>query len=262
MRLVSGPIIGVLLGLTPALDASAALAPHQAAYRLSLARESVGGPLVHVDGGLVIEWRRACDGWISQQRLGFVAATEQGAGFTHDVRFSSWESLDGSRLRYSVRSFEGETVEEEFRGSASRSPDGGQATFKTPEEREVPLPAGTVFPTDHLERVLADAASGENFVSHAVFDGWGFDALTQIATVIGQPRTLDPSAIAGGDGPRRAWPVSMAYYKVAGPGDVPEFEATFLLDEDGVLRDLVLDYGEFSLEGDLVELDLAEPPDC
>jgi len=262
MRRVCGPIAALLLGLTPSLGAAAALAPHQAAYRLSLAAEPAGGPLVQVNGGLVIEWRRACDGWISRQRLGFVAATEEGQSFTHDVRFSSWESLDGSSLRYSVRSFEGDTIEEEFRGSASRNGESARATFKTPEERQVTLPPGTVFPTDHLERVLEGAAGGERFVSHAVFDGWGFDALTQIATVIGQPRTIDPPGNGGMAGSRRAWPVSMAYYKAEGPGGVPEFETTFLLDEDGVLRDLVLDYGEFSLEADLVELDLVESPDC
>lgn len=262
MRRVCGPLIGLLLGLTPALGAAAALAPHQAAYRLRLAPEASGGPLVQVNGGLVIEWRRACDGWISRQRLGFVAATEQGESFTHDVRFSSWEALDGSSLRYSVRSFEGDTLEEEFRGSAWRNGESVQATFKTPEQRQVTLPPGTVFPTDHLARVLENATEGERFVTHAVFDGWGFDALTQIATVIGQPRTIEPPAAGAAPGSRRAWPVSMAYYKAEGPGGAPEFETTFMLDEDGVLRDLVLDYGDFSLQADLVELDLAEPPDC
>lgn len=261
MSRVTGRLIGLLLTLMPAA-ATAALVPHQGFYRLSLAQSATHAPITEVDGGLVIEFRRACDGWISNQRLAFVAATEEGQHFSHDVRFSSWETLDGSRLRYSVRSFEGDQLKEEFRGTASRDAAGGVATFRVPEERQVPLPAGTVFPTDHLERVLEGAAAGKRFVSHEVFDGWGFDALTQIATVIGQPRGIDPSATDAATSKRRAWPVSMAYYKVEGRGDTPEFEATFLLDERGVLRDLVLNYGDFSLEADLVEFAPVEPPDC
>ena len=260
MARLSRRLAGLLLGLIP-VAADAALIPHLGFYRLRLADSGTQAPIVEVDGGLVIEFRRACDGWISNQRLAFVAATDEGQHFSHDVRFSSWETLDGNRLRYSVRSFEGDELKEEFRGTASRDGDGGVATFRIPEERQVPLPAGTVFPTDHLERVLEGAATGKQFVSHEVFDGWGFDALTQIATVIGQPRSIDPSAAGDASG-HQAWPVSMAYYKAEGQGDTPEFEATFLLDERGVLRDLVLDYGDFSLAAELIEFEAVELPDC
>lgn len=262
----AGPVCALIVGLAPTLPVeaapAAALAPHMAAYRLSLVDAAKSGTLVQVDGGLVIEWRQACDGWLSHQRLGFVATTDTGVGFTHDVRFSSWEALDGDELRYSIRSFDGDQIDEEYRGEADRVSEGSEARFRVPEDRTVDLPADTVFPTDHLRRLLESAVAGEQFVSHAVFDGWGYDALTQITSVIGQPRGLDAAAGEEGTADARVWPVSMAYYPAGDGGDVPEFEATFLLDENGVLRDLVLDYGDFGLEAELVELDLLEPPDC
>ncbi len=258
-------LIAVLVGLGGISTAYAALEPHRAAYRLMLAN---GGrsQLLEVRGGLVIEWRLACDGWLSRQRLGFVAATEDGQGFSHDVRFSSWEALDGSTLRYSVRSFDGDDVREEYRGQATidLAVGGGTASFKAPHEEEVELPPGTVFPTDHIRRVLETAGEGEHFVSHEVFDGWGFDALTHVTSVIGEARTVEPSdqqAIQD-DQKRQAWPVSMAYYNVEEQTDLPEFEATFLLTENGVLRELLLDYGEFKLDATLETLELLGRPDC
>lgn len=250
--------IALILGAAPGA-ADVALEPHRAAYRLTLAGTQGGGPLTRVRGGLVIEWQRECEGWLSRQRIGFVAGTEGGETFSHDVRFSSWESLDGSRMRYSVRSFDGEAVDEEYRGVA-RVGDGagGVARFNRPEEREVPLPPGTIFPTEHLSSVLAGAADGERLLTHEVFDGWGFDALTQITSVIGEPRPVDdPDAEPG-----RAWPISMAYYNVARGADVPEFEATFVLQDDGVMRELALDYGDFQLEGTLETLETLDWPDC
>lgn len=250
--------------LMAAVDGAAAatLQPHRAAYNLGLAGAQ-GAPLSEVRGGLVIEWQRACDGWLSRQRLGFVATTEDGGSFSHDVRFSSWEALDGSRLRYSVRSFQGEEIDEEYRGEASLENGAGVARFSEPERQNVPLPAGTVFPTAHLNLVLSGAAEGRQILTHEVFDGWGFDSLTQITSVIGRGRQLDEDREgAADDGPTRAWPVSMAYYNLERDEDLPEFEAEFLLLENGVLRELVLDYGDFRLDASLHEIELLAGPDC
>ena len=256
--------ISVLVGAVPA-RAAAGLEPHLAAYRLALHDTPGTGALSDVQGGLVIEWRLACDGWLSRQRLSFVATTDEGQDFSHDVRFSSWEAIDGSRLQYTIRSFGAGGVDQEYRGDAKLGPGGagGLASFSAPEAKEVKLPPGTVFPTQHLQRVLAGAGAGVQLLSHDVFDGWGFDALTQITSVIGAPRKIEAR---GGDAPdgagKRAWPISMAYYNVERGADTPEFEANFLLSENGVLRDLVLDYGDFSLDAKLEKLELLDRPHC
>jgi len=262
--------VALMLGMAISSVAEAALEPHRAAYRLTLAAKQQATPLSDVRGGLVIEWERACDGWLSQQRLFFMARSEEGDQFGQDVRYSSWEASDGRRMRYSVRSFEGEVLQEEYRGEARVDPgDGGIATFSTPPDEEVALPPGTIFPTDHMERVLSAADEGVQVISHEVFDGWGLDALTQITSVIGPPRMLEPIAGEAGEqtdgeqaGGGRAWPVSMAYYNEAKGADLPEFEASFLLTQGGVLRDLMLDYGEFKLDAVLERLELLTPPDC
>ncbi len=258
-------VLALIVAAAPWPAAAATLKPHIAAYRLGLHEKRGASALLEVRGGLVIEWQQACDGWLSRQRLGFVASTEEGQGFSHDVRFSSWESNDGSRLEYTIQSFGDDGPQEAYRGEAKldEGAAGGVASFAEPEAEDVRLPAGTVFPTDHLQRVLTGAEEGMHFLSHEVFDGWGFDALTQITSVIGQPQQLEAAAdspLAGAAG--RAWPVSMAYYNIQDGADVPEFEASFLLVENGVLSELVLDYGEFSLDATLEKLELLPPPDC
>jgi hypothetical protein len=258
----SGRLLVALVTALWSSAADAALQAHVAAYRLSLAGAAdMANPFSEVRGGLVIEWRLACDGWLSRQRLAFVGTLQEGGDLSHDVRFSSWEALDGSRMRYSYRSYGNDELQEEFRGEAVLAPsEGGVATFTTPSERRIELPAGTMFPTLHIQEVLRGARAGERFVSHEVFDGAGFDSLTQITSVIGQPRLVEP--LADQNQRARAWPVSMAYYELHAPTDTPKFEAGFLLGEDGVLRDLVLDYGDFKLKGALQTLELLERPNC
>ncbi len=255
-----------LAALTASSAALAALESHRAAYRLKLDRSHRMSGLSGVNGGLVIEWKRACDGWLSHQRLGFIAATEGGVDFSHDVRFSSWEATDGTEMRYTVRSFDGDRLREEYMGNAkiNSAESGGTAHFTKPDEREVTLPPGTVFPADHFNRLLAEADGGSSFVTHEVFDGWGFDALTQVTTVIGLPRRYEPSNDK--ELPSKAdadvWPISMAYYSLADKSDLPEFEAKFMLTDEGVLQELLLDYGDFRLKATLSEFELLDEPAC
>lgn len=244
----------------PALAAPVDLRSHRAAYRLSLAEADPASGLTAVRGGLVLEWREDCDGWLSQQRLGFVGSAGEGPGFTYDVRFSSWESRDNTRLRFNVRSFDAAELTEEFRGLAVLEAPGaeGAARYAVPEGKEVELPAGTIFPTAHVQRIIDAARAGEKVVSHSVFDGSGEDALTRVTAVIGAPRQATDES--GTETTR--WPVSLAYFGYGAQDSLPQFQISFELAETGVLYGATLDYGDFSLKADLEKLEPLEKPVC
>ena len=257
-------VLAVLAGLPPAAQAAPTvnLLPHLAAYRLSLADAESGSDLAQVRGGLVLEWRADCDGWLSQQRLGFVAESDGGPGFTYDVRFSSWESRDSTQLRFNVRSFDGPKMQEEFRGLARLEGPGakGTARYTVPEGDVVELPAGTIFPTEHVADLIEAARAGESVVSRQVFDGSGENALTRATAIIGRPETVP---LPDGAGEERRWPVGIAYFGDEKEADaLPQFEIAFDLSEGGVLRDVRLDYGEFTLKAELEKLETFERPDC
>ena len=98
-RLLLSAVV-VAAGAPPALAAAPVdLLSYRAAYRLSLDHVERGAGLESVRGALVLEWRADCTGWLSQQRINYVAKAGEGQGFTQDVRFSSWEAPDYTRLR-------------------------------------------------------------------------------------------------------------------------------------------------------------------
>lgn len=237
------------------------LISHRAAYRLSLVHADSTSGLAHVRGGLVLEWRAACDGWLSQQRLGFIAESETGPDFAYDVRFSSWESLDNTQLRFNVRSFDGPTMQEEFRGLAKLLGPGGSGTahYTLPDGQDVTLPAGTIFPTEHIADLMTAARTGERVLSRQVFDGSGEDALTRATAIIGSPKTIP---LPSGNGQEVRWPVSIAYFPFESDDTLPQFEIAFDLSAGGVLSNVKLNYGEFTLKADLQQLQTFPPPDC
>lgn len=263
-RSVAGAVAAVVATLATLPAAQAApgveLLSHRAAYRLSLARADSGAGLAQVKGALVLEWRADCDGWLTQQRLGFVAEADDGPGFTYDVRFSSWESRDNTQLRFNVRSFDGAKVQEEFRGLAKLDGAGakGAARYTIPDGQVVELPAGTIFPTEHVSDLIAAARAGQRLVSREVFDGSGADALTKATAVIGAAKTVP---LEGG-GEEQRWPVSIAYFAADSDDTLPQFEIAFDLSPGGVLNNVRLNYGEFTLKADLETLQTFARPVC
>jgi hypothetical protein len=261
------------LGLVAALATSGAvvagpvpLLSHRAAYRLSLAdsgskaEANSGTTLESVRGALVLEWRADCSGWLSQQRLGFVGTTSEGPGFSYDVRFTSWEAPDDTKLRFQVRSFDDGKPTESITGAASLKAPGGEgsAEYAEPEAKHIDLPAGTLFPTQHMQSLIQAGRAGERIVTNYVFDGSGPDALNKVTAVLGQGHTV--KAEDGVDEQR--WPVSLAYYGVGKADELPEFSIAFELSERGVLHDITLDYGDFALKGELEKLEPLGEPQC
>ena len=62
----------------------------------------------------------------------------------------------------------------------------------------------------------------------------------------------------------KAWPVSLSYFDAAsGKADaVPSYELAFLFYENGVSRKLMIDYGEFAIRGQLIDLTMLDKGKC
>jgi hypothetical protein len=61
----------------------------------------------------------------------------------------------------------------------------------------------------------------------------------------------------------RSWPVTVSYFQSGEQGeDLPSYQITFTLYENGVATGLLLDYGEFVLEGNLSELEMLKADPC
>ena len=156
---------------------------------------------------------------------------------------------------------EPDELQEEFRGLAKLPSPGaaGTAHYSMPEGQDVALPAGTIFPTEHVADLIAAALAGDNVLNREVFDGSGEDALTKATAVIGKAKTV---ALPDAAGEEQRWPVSIAYFAAEGDDTLPQFEIAFDLSPGGVLSNVRLDYGDFTLKADLEKLETFAPPDC
>ena len=241
------------------------LQPHRAFYDLRLESAKPASGITALSGRLALEWADACEGYTLTQRMGF-RVVKTGAGeMASDLYIATWESRDGTVLRYNIRNTVNGKVVEEFSGRARLEAPGkgGVATFTKPRPMTVELPPGTVFPSEHTRLLVEHALAGERRVARTVFEGMDGDSLRQAFAFLGTARAPET------EGQRHellrgltSWPVRIAFFPVGGGGDVPDYEIGLRLFANGVGDEVRLDYGEFTVGGRLTRLEALPDSGC
>jgi hypothetical protein len=246
------------------------LVPHRAIFDLAMKDSVRSAGIEHLDGRLVFELQSDCHGYVLNQRIFTRSTDAAGQAVANDYNVSTWESQDGTLFRFSVRNeVNGELIEAVDGQATLDGPGGpGAVSFTKPEEATLNLPAGTVFPSEHTVQVVEAAKSGRRILSVPVFDGSGLEGLSNTFAVITPPQQpgrdrTDAPLVAG----QQSWRINLAYFPVKAEGerqaaDVPEMELKVTLFENGVTKDLVLDYGDLVLQGTMVELVALPIPKC
>jgi hypothetical protein len=257
-----------LLANAPAVAAERVpMAAHRALYNLSL--ETIrGGDVGAATGTMAYEVTDACDGWASRQRLAMTLTNRDGQDIQLISDYATWESKDGLQMRFRMRQTTDTAVTDQVEGTASLDAhgDGGSVHYTVPEEKDVALPPGTLFPMRHTERIIASAQDGKKFLNVPIFDGTGDHGAQDsfvVMSVWGPTATPPFPALAGLDSGK----VHVSFFdrttkpspdKLAG---VPDYEVGMTYFANGVADDLHMDFTDFVMSGRLSEFTLT-PPHC
>jgi hypothetical protein len=256
------------IGVTSAFATPATgLAPHRAVYDLQLKDATERSGIAGMYGRMVYEFNGSpCDGYTVSFRFVTQVNTGEETRLT-DQQTTTYEDLKNGSFRFLSRSFTDEKLDKEVRGSAREEKQGVSVDLTAPDNRQVEL-AASRFPTEHMLEVIDHAKKGDRFFESRIFDGSDAGDKTLMTTaVVGKKETPKPGdldAAKAGDFSKDAfWPVSIAYYNDASEGDaLPVYRMSFKLYENGITRDLTMDYGEFSLTGKLAKLEMFKQQEC
>ncbi len=249
---------------------AAPLVQHRAVYDLTLDEASDRTGITGLTGRMVYEFNGSrCEGWTVNFR--FVTRIDTGdSSRVTDQQTTTFEDSDGKSFSFLTKSFTDSTLEREVKGTATRETDHLKVVIDKPERNELDLEP-TQFPTQHLEELIKKANAGEVFYETSLFDGSDSgDQVMTTSVVVGKKTAAaadDPELPVlkdlAGD---RYWPVDIAYFDLAEANgeQLPEYRIAFKLHENGLTRDLEMDYGDFSMRGKLVDLAVSDSPaqDC
>lgn len=263
MRLLQRPILlALLFGLAPPAGAEPALAGHHAVYRLTLAAARDQGVL-SAEGRMEFDLTDACSGWTTAQRLQIDLTDRDGRDSRMTTDYATFESKDGRSLTFHSRQADGRRSTLELSGTARLDHEGGagHADYTQPAQRRVELPAGTLLPNAHTMRILQYAHAEKRFLGTPLFDGTGEDGAQDSFVTIErwQPgHTAKWSALSGLPSGR----VHIAFFDRADASETPDYETGMRYFDNGVADDLTLNFGDFVMQGRLVQLEMKPSSRC
>jgi hypothetical protein len=264
-------LVLVALSASPLLVPAAAhavvpLVQHRAVYDLTLAEASDRSGITGITGRMVYEIRGSdCEGYTVRFRYVTQSDTRETSQIT-DQQTTTFEDAEGKNFSFVTKSYIDQNLDKELRGSATRDAAGIKVEIDKPVHKEVEL-SPTLFPTQHLVDLIGKANRGENFYETNIFDG-SEDADKSMTTtvIVGKKvsvQSTDPEfKVLNALADEKFWPVDIAYFNEkpdTSGEDTPEYRISFKLYENGLTRDLVMDYGDFTIKGRLVDLATFEP---
>ncbi|MCQ4160909.1 cell envelope integrity EipB family protein [Roseomonas sp. GC11] len=235
-----------------AVPGTDAMVPHRAAYRLQLDRVRQGGDVVQAEGAMLFEVLDACDGWASRQRLQLTVVDRSGQQIETSSDYSTWESKDGKRLRFTLTQTAQGAVTQRVSGEAELDkPQGsGTARYEQPAATTVPLPPGTLLPMVHTLHALDLARAGQTRLLNApLFDGTSEEGAQESTTLL-SPWTPPPAnprfPLMAGQGSAR---MRIAFFgkDAAAGASAPEYEVGLRYYANGVADEMNMDFGDFAV---------------
>ena len=278
--LISILILGLSVHAADALPqgASVDLAPHRAIYDMSLHETVAGSNVSDVRGRLVFDFEGStCAGFSLKSRLVTEIVDRDGNTMVTDLRSSTWENAAGDKFRFDNTQYVDRRLSEQVTGQAARrkKAEGIEITLDKPQRKRLKLEGRALFPTQHSIAILEAAKAGYGVLQADVYDGSEQGKkLLQTTTFIGKASVAataaaaKPAHIANADklDGVASWPVSISYYDVIDnpkkDTGIPAYELSFRLFANGVSQDLLINYGGFSISGDLAGIEFHAPKEC
>lgn len=245
-----------------------ALQPHRAVYAIGLAHANKGSGITSAEGQMVFELTgSACTGYTMRQRMVVNLGNEDGSDGLLDFRIATFESGNGDLFRFTSRTTVNAEVIENLQGEAKRTPSAIEVKLEKPAAATVTLAAETLFPSQHLHAVLQAARADKRFVAAEIYEGASSSqSADSVTAAIGRAeRGAAGDQVTAGV---RNWAVSIGYFSKSEPSaegfgeEMPSYQMSFRLYENGITKDLVMNYGKYALSGTLEKVEPLENAGC
>jgi hypothetical protein len=249
------------------------IVPHRALYTLKLAGTHNGSRVSDISGRMLFSWADDCHAWNVQQKMQLRLFYSEGEVSDSVSDLVSREAKDGSTFNFHTRrTGDDKDNNQTLHGYANLKLDSdglgtGEATFSGDNEKHMNL-SGTLFPAHHTLQLLEHARKGEKFFSVNVFDGADEKGFSEISSFINpaiEPKVVVEKTSSGKENQllnARAWPIRMAFFAPNSETGSPDYEMDMTLLDNGIIKTMTIDYGDYSMTADLVEVKALSAPKC
>lgn len=253
--------------------AAGQMVPHRAIYEMTLEDVRSGSGIGAIDGRMVFEFTgSACDGYSLNMRMVTQMTDSQGLTNLTDLRSSTWEQGNGKKFRFQSAQYLNDKLGDVTMGRAERAPPKEEVKVKLsqPSRAELDISGPILFPTQHSLKLIEKAVAGKTVFQAKIYDGSEkgrkvYETTAFIGTKVrpgADEKRLEKAAKDKRLGEIPSWPVSIGYFELTDGDLTPSYQIDFRLYENGVSRELLIDYGEFTIHGKLSSLEYLKAKKC
>lgn len=237
------------------------LAAHRAVYDVKTISVRQGAKIQNASGELTYEWYPDCEGAVTQFSfdMRYDYSAEPAMHIISKTR--NYESFVDGRLHYNVQRFlpHDEQPFYQKRGEADAATLSVQEDMGSDVSQVSTLPDGTLFSTRYILRLLDTIAKRKPFFGTNYFDGSDEQGALFVNTYIDYTGAYVPDAALPDDVDvhllsGRGYPLQMAFFTQKGDAAVPDYEMHAFFYENGVMRNMDIEYDDFSISQSLVSL--------
>ena len=252
----------------PALGADTrSFVSHRATYELDLWDSGFDSTVQAVQGKSLYAVHRHCDGWERVEKFitDYSFATGESQRFT--TQAEAWESHEGNQLSFLSREHSPNNGLQNFEGYVNLFADDlGEAVFIGDDDGRVALPKNTHLPMHYLALLLEQARASERLYQTHLFIGGALDdSFYFVSAFIGKRQTASPEIDLGTWATPHYWPLRLAYFTPDTPNPIdaePQYEIELNMQENGIIRSYLIDYGDFSVRGRMKDFALLNEENC
>jgi len=262
--ILSSAVLFNISGASLATD----LVNYRAVYDLEPTHIDQGVKAQPIDGKLAYEVAGSdCLGWTVTSDL-INRTSEQEMGFrVSESKSRSYESGDGLSMTVSQQELLNDRLSEddEIKVQRTTTSDEAKGSMSGSKKLEFTLAPDLIFPTQHQKHLLAAAAKGETHDVSQVYDGSDGVKQYRIITFIGPKRPPQEQAQPelAGLSKLASWVFQLGYYSMDDiQADAPEFQATFIMYENGLSTEMLFDYGNYAMKAKYSHMELLPTPPC
>src|SRR5450631_2171163 len=134
------------------------LVPHRAVYDLKLSKSHGARGIQGVRGRILYDFSgNACDGYDLQFRQVSELDSGEGKAALSDLRSTTWEDGAAKKFRFTSENKVNSDRTDIVNGRAERGPETVAINLSKPKDKILSVPAGSVFPTEHMRRIIVAA---------------------------------------------------------------------------------------------------------
>ena len=266
-EIFTAPLVafGLVTVLTLGLAGSAfgQTVSHRVVYDLDMHNVSSAAQVETIDGQTHYSLRRVCDGWetIEDYAISFGFGQDGQSNFIS--HYQTWESFAGDAFTFTVTENSTLDGDKQYDGFANIGQGMGEAFYSVGQPTTRELPDNTMLPMKHMLMLLDRARNGERVYQSNLFLGGDQDgSLYFVNSVMGKRKSIPADDSIGDLAEDGYWPITIAYYDPDAVTPEPEYEITFRVQDNGVIRSYIVKYSDFSMRATLRSAEEIDAASC